>query len=74
MKLKEVEWEGVDLINLDTNTDRWLVLVNRTMNFGIPKYTKHLLASRRNNSFSRKNVFQGVINDGVLKSVGQSSS
>jgi hypothetical protein len=74
MDHKEIEWEGVDLINLDKNTDRWWVLVNSKMNFGVPKNTKHLLASRRNNSFSRKTLFQGVINDGVPKSVDQSSS
>jgi hypothetical protein len=74
MDHKEIEWEGVDLINLDKNTDRWRVLVNSTMNFGVPKNTKHLLASRRNKSFSRKTLFQGVINDGVPKSVDQSTS
>jgi hypothetical protein len=63
MNLKEIEWEGVDLINLDKNTDRWRVLVNSTMKFGIPKNIKHLLASRRNNTFSRMTLFQGVIND-----------
>jgi hypothetical protein len=74
MDLKEIEWKGVDLINLDKNRDRWRVLANSTMNFGVPKSTRHLLASRRNNSFSRKTIFQGVVNNGILKSVAQSSS
>jgi hypothetical protein len=74
MYLIEIEWGGADLINLEKNTDRWHVLVNSTINFGVPKNTKHLLTSRRNSSFSRNTLFQGVINDGVLKSVGHSSS
>jgi hypothetical protein len=35
MDLKEIDCEGVDLINLDKNTDRWRVFVNSKMNFGV---------------------------------------
>jgi hypothetical protein len=36
MNLQEVDW-GMDWIDLDEDTDRWLSVMNVTMNFGCHK-------------------------------------
>jgi hypothetical protein len=36
MNLNEVQWEGVDLIHLVRNTDRWRALVNTVMDLRVP--------------------------------------
>ena len=33
MDLKEIGWEGVELINLAQDRDRWWAVVNMVMNF-----------------------------------------
>jgi hypothetical protein len=36
MDLQEVEWEGVDWIDMAQDRDRWQALVNAVMNLGVP--------------------------------------
>jgi hypothetical protein len=37
MDLREIEWGGMDWMDLAQDTDRWRVLVNTVMNFGFHK-------------------------------------
>jgi hypothetical protein len=36
MDLKEIGWEGVDLIHMALDRDRWRAFVNTVMNFQVP--------------------------------------
>jgi hypothetical protein len=36
MDLREVEWDGMDWIELAQNRDRWRALVNTVMNLWVP--------------------------------------
>jgi hypothetical protein len=36
MDLREVEWDGMDWIDLTQNREQWRVLVNTVMNLGVP--------------------------------------
>jgi hypothetical protein len=37
VKCEEVEWEGMDWIDLVQYMDRWWALVNMVMNFRVPE-------------------------------------
>jgi hypothetical protein len=34
--LREIEWDGIDWIDLAQNRDQWRALVNMGMNFRVP--------------------------------------
>ena len=34
--LREVEWEGMDWLDLAQDIDKWRILVNAVMNFRVP--------------------------------------
>jgi hypothetical protein len=36
MDLREIEWDGVDLIDLPQDRDQWRALVNTVMNLRVP--------------------------------------
>jgi hypothetical protein len=36
MDLREIEWDGMDLIDLAQNSDQWRALVNTAMNLQVP--------------------------------------
>jgi hypothetical protein len=36
MDLREIEWDGMDLIDLAQDRDRWRALVNTVMNLRVP--------------------------------------
>jgi hypothetical protein len=36
MNLKEMEWHGLDRIDLAQDRDQWRVIVNMVMNFRVP--------------------------------------
>jgi hypothetical protein len=45
MDFQEVEWGGMNFIDLAQNRDRWLVLVNAVMNFRAPQNAGNFLTS-----------------------------
>jgi hypothetical protein len=36
MDLREIEWDGIDWIDLAQNRDQWRVIVNTVMNLRVP--------------------------------------
>jgi hypothetical protein len=36
LDLREIEWDGMDLINLTQDRDQWWALVNAVMNLQVP--------------------------------------
>jgi len=36
MDFRDIEWEGMDWMNLAQDTDKWQVLVNTVMNLRVP--------------------------------------
>jgi hypothetical protein len=34
--LREIEWDGMDWIDMAQNRDKWKALVNTVMNLGLP--------------------------------------
>jgi hypothetical protein len=36
MNLREIEWDGMDWIDLDEDRDQWRALVNTAMNLRVP--------------------------------------
>jgi hypothetical protein len=44
MDLREIEWDGVDWINMAHGRDQWRALVNTILNLGVPKYAVKFLS------------------------------
>jgi hypothetical protein len=59
--LREIEWYGMDWINLAQDRDQWRVLVNTVMNPRVPYNVGKYLSSRATGGFSRRAQLQGVI-------------
>jgi hypothetical protein len=45
INLQQVEWEGVDWIDLDQDKDRWRALVNVVINLPFPENAGNFLTS-----------------------------
>jgi hypothetical protein len=54
MDLREIGWDGVDLVNLAQDRDHWSALVNTVMNLRIAYNSGKFLSSCKIYSFSRK--------------------
>jgi hypothetical protein len=54
MDLREIEWGGMDWIDLAQNRDHWRALVNTVMNFQVPLNVGKLWSSCLASGFSRR--------------------
>jgi hypothetical protein len=54
MDLREIEWDGMDLIDLAQNRDQWRALVNTVMNLRVLYKAGKFLSSFTTGGFSRK--------------------
>jgi hypothetical protein len=59
MDLREIEWGGVDWIDLPLDRDKWRVLTNTVMNLRVPYNFGKFLSSCATGGFSRKAQFHG---------------
>jgi hypothetical protein len=60
MDLREIEWDGVDWINLSQDRDQWRTLVNMVMNLWVPKIFGKFLSGLTNGGFSRRAQLHAV--------------
>jgi hypothetical protein len=54
MDLREIEWDGMDWIDLAQDRDQWRTLVNMVMNLRVPQNAGKFLSSCTIVSFSRR--------------------
>jgi hypothetical protein len=54
MDLREIEWDGVDLIDMAQDRDQWRALVNTVLNLRVPRNAGKLLSGCPINSSSRR--------------------
>jgi hypothetical protein len=52
--LREIEWDGMDWIDLAQDRDQWRALVSTVMNLRVPKNAGKFLSSCTIGSFSRR--------------------
>jgi hypothetical protein len=60
MDRTEIEWGGMDWIDLGQDWDQWRALVNTVMNHRIPENVRKFLSSCATGGFSRRTQFHGV--------------
>jgi hypothetical protein len=54
MGLREIEWDGMDWIDLAQDRDQWRALVNTVMNLRVPKNAGKFLSGCTIGKFSRR--------------------
>jgi hypothetical protein len=54
MDLREIEWAGMDWIDLAKDRDQWRALVNAVMNLRVPQNAGKFLSSCTIGGFSRR--------------------
>jgi hypothetical protein len=54
MDLREIEWDGMDWIDLAQNRDKWRVFVNTVMNLRVPQNAGKFLSISTTGDFSRR--------------------
>jgi hypothetical protein len=54
MDLREIGWNGLDLIDLAQDRDQWRALVNTVMNLRVPQNSGNFLISCRIGGSSRR--------------------
>jgi hypothetical protein len=54
MDLREIEWDGMDWIELAQDRDWWRALVDTVMNLRVPLNAGKFLSSSTTGGFSRK--------------------
>jgi hypothetical protein len=52
--LREIEWNGMDCIDLAQDRDQWMALMNAVMNLRVPLHAEKFLSSRTIGSSSRR--------------------
>jgi hypothetical protein len=57
MDLGEIEWDGIDWIDLAQDKEQWRVLVNVAMNLRVPQITGKFLSNCTVGAFSRRAQF-----------------
>jgi hypothetical protein len=60
MNLREIQWGGMDWIDLAQDRDQWSALVNTVMNLRVPKNVWKFLSSFPTGGFSRRVQLHGV--------------
>jgi hypothetical protein len=60
MDLREIDWSGMDWIDLAQDRDQWWALVNTVMNLRAPYNVKKFLSSCTTNDFSRRTQLHEV--------------
>jgi hypothetical protein len=60
MDLQEIEYVGMERIDLAEDRDRWPAIVNAVMNLRIPQNAGNSLTSWEPVSFSKRAVLHGV--------------
>jgi hypothetical protein len=60
MDLRDIEWGGMDWIDLAQDRDQWMALVNTIMNLWVPKNIGKFLSGRATGGFSTRAQLHGV--------------
>jgi hypothetical protein len=60
MDLREIEWGGMDSIDLAEDRDQWRGLVNTILNLQVPLNVGKFLSNRADGGFSRRTQLYGI--------------
>jgi hypothetical protein len=60
MDLREIEWGGMDSIDLAQDRDKWMAFVNTVMNLQVPESVGKFLSSCASGGLSTRAQLHGV--------------